>query len=162
PLSPRPILTGPRRILTDDSGTRYPFSQRSDHMWEATSSATTRSRPIINTRDEPHANPDKYRRLHVISGDSSMSHASTMLKVGMTDIIIRMLEAGTSLTDLEIENPVAAIRTISHDLSGGAPLELVSGRRTTALGAQEVYLDRARTFVEAHGYGAHDEWVIDL
>src|SRR5699024_11223803 len=103
-----------------------------------------------------------YRRLHVISGDSSMSHASTMLKVGMTDIIIRMLEAGTPLTDLEIENPVAAIRTISHDLSGGAPLELVSGRRTTALGAQEVYLDRARTFVEGHGYGAHDEWVMDL
>ncbi len=161
-LITRQILTGAGHIFTDESGTRYTFSQRSDHMWEATSSATTRSRPIINTRDEPHANPDKYRRLHVISGDSSMSHASTMLKVGMTDIIIRMLEAGTPLTDLEIDNPVAAIRTISHDLSGAAPLELVSGRSTTALGAQEAYLDRARTFVEAHGYGAHDAWVLDL
>ncbi len=161
-LITRQILTGAGHILSDEDGVRYTFSQRSDHMWEATSTATTRSRPIINTRDEPHANPDKYRRLHVISGDSSMSHASTMLKVGMTDLIIRMLEAGTPLTDLQISDPIRAIRTVSHDLTGTAAFDLVSGRTTNALGAQEVYLQRAQDFVTEHGAGAHDGWVLDL
>ena len=161
-LITRQILTGAGHVLTDETGTRYTFSQRSDHMWEATSTATTRSRPIINTRDEPHANPEKYRRLHVISGDSSMSHASTMLKVGMTDIIIRMLEAGQGLMDLEIVNPIQAIRTISHDLTATTPLELTNGTMTHALGLQQTYLQRALNFVNDHGMRPHDEWVLDL
>lgn len=161
-LVTRQILTGAGHVLTDENGSRYTFSQRSDHMWEETSTATTRSRPIINTRDEPHADPDKYRRLHVISGDSSMSHASTMLKVGMTDLVLRMVEAGHSLTDLEIDDPITAIRTISHDLSGTAAIELRSGATTSAVGAQEAYLERARAFTNDHGQGQHDAWVLDL
>jgi len=161
-LITRQILTGAGHIYSDEERTTYTFSQRSDHMWEATSTATTRSRPIINTRDEPHANPDFYRRLHVISGDSSMSHASTMLKVGMTDIIIRMLEAGVGLLDLEVANPIQAIRAISHDLSATTPVELANGTTTHALGLQETYLQRAKDFVDKQGLATHDAWVLDL
>ena len=88
-LITRQILTGSGHVLLTPRGPTYCFSQRADHLWEATSSATTRSRPIINTRDEPHADADLYRRLHVISGDSSMSETTTMLKVGMTDLMLR-------------------------------------------------------------------------
>lgn len=91
-----------------------------------------------------------------------MSHASTMLKVGMTDLILRMLEAGVPLLDLAIDNPVQAIRTISHDLTGTAKLDLVAGGTISATNAQEVYLKRVRTFVDGHGLMPHDEWVLDL
>jgi proteasome accessory factor A len=83
------------------------------------SSATTRSRPIINTRDEPHADAEHYRRLHVIVGDSNMSETTTMLKVGSADLVLRMIEAGVVQRDLTLENPIRAIREISHDRRGG-------------------------------------------
>ena len=85
------------------------MSQRADHIWEGVSSATTRSRPIINTRDEPHADADLYRRLHVIVGDSNMSETTAMLKVGAADLVLRMLESGAVMRDMSFENPIRAI-----------------------------------------------------
>lgn len=162
-LITRQILTGAGHVLQGSGGARYCFSQRADHMWEATSSATTRSRPIINTRDEPHADPDRYRRLHVISGDSSMSQTTTMLKVGMTDLMLRMLEAGVILRDFRLENPVRAIRQISHDLNATSPVALAHGGLANALDIQEYYLDRVTRFLQSQDErGPHDEWVLDL
>ncbi|HLS14044.1 MAG TPA: Pup--protein ligase [Beutenbergiaceae bacterium] len=162
-LITRQILTGAGHVLNTSNRAQYCFSQRADHLWEATSSATTRSRPIINTRDEPHADPDQYRRLHVISGDSSMSQTTTMLKVGMTDVLLRMMEAGTVLRDFTFENPVRAIRQISHDLSATTAVPLAHGSRASALDIQTYYLERAEQFIAETGApGRHDRWVLDL
>jgi proteasome accessory factor A len=162
-LITRQILTGSGHVLVTSRGPIYTFSQRADHLWEATSSATTRSRPIINTRDEPHADAEEYRRLHVISGDSSMSQTTTMLKVGMTDLMLRMLEAGVTFRDFTLENPVRAIREISHDLTGSAQVPLARGTKMSALAMQTAYFERARTFVDAAEHrGPHDEQVLDL
>jgi proteasome accessory factor A len=162
-LISRQVLTGAGHVLQTSRGPVYTFSQRADHLWEATSSATTRSRPIINTRDEPHADAEQYRRLHVISGDSSMAQATTMLKVGMTDLVLRMLEAGVMLRDLAPENPVRAIREISHDLSAAVQVPLARGGRMSALQMQTVYLEQARSFLASSSeQGPHDAWVLDL
>jgi proteasome accessory factor A len=146
-LLTRQVLTGAGKVLTTPRGTRYCLSQRADHIWEAVSSATTRSRPIINTRDEPHADAEHYRRLHVIVGDSSMAETTTMLKVGATDLILRMVEAGVQLRNLALENPIRAIREISHDMTGMHPVQLANGRTATAVDLQEEYLTRVKEFV---------------
>jgi proteasome accessory factor A len=112
------------------------------------SSATTRSRPIINTRDEPHADAERYRRLHVIVGDSNMSEFTTYLKVGVTDIVLRMVEENTVMRDLTLENPIRAIREISHDVTCRKKVRLANGREMSALDLQEQYLERARRFAE--------------
>ncbi|UFU08082.1 Pup--protein ligase [Ruania halotolerans] len=162
-LITRQVLTGAGHVQVTSRGPMYCFSQRADHLWEATSSATTRSRPIINTRDEPHADAELYRRLHVISGDSSMSETTTLLKVGMTDLLLRMLEAGHQFPDLSLENPVRALREISHDITATAPVTLSTGARYTAVDVQQVYLDRAREFVSsADEKGPYDEQVLEL
>lgn len=93
-LITRQVVVGAGKIMSTPQGPRYCFSQRADHMWEAVSSATTRSRPIINTRDEPHADAEFYRRLHVIVGDSNIAEPTTFLKVGATDMVLRLIEAG--------------------------------------------------------------------
>jgi proteasome accessory factor A len=105
-------------VLQTPRGAVYCVSQRAEHIWEGVSSATTRSRPIINTRDEPHADAERFRRLHVIVGDSNMSETTTLLKVGATDLVLRMIEAGTVMRDLSLENPIRAIRDVSHDMTG--------------------------------------------
>src|SRR5690606_24492887 len=111
----RQILTGAGHVRTrPDGGAAYAFSQRADQMWDAMSSATTRSRPIINTRDEPHADAEKYRRMHVIVGDSSVAETTTMLKVGMTDLVLAMVEDGVRISDLAMAEPMRAIREISR------------------------------------------------
>ncbi len=129
----------------------YSLSQRADHIWEGVSSATTRSRPIINTRDEPHADAERYRRLHVIVGDSNMSETTTMLKLGATDLVLRMVEEGVPLREMTMENPIRAIREISHDLTGRKPVRLANGREASALEIQGEYLERAKEFVEHRG-----------
>jgi len=161
-LVTRQVLTGAGKILATPDGPRYCFSQRAEHMWEAVSSATTRSRPLINTRDEPHADAELYRRLHVIVGDSSMSETTTLLKVGATDLLLRMLEAGEPVADLALAHPMRAIREISLDISGRAPVELTDGRTMTAVEIQGEYLARARAFVDRTGTYGHDERVLDL
>ena len=124
------------------------MSQRADHMWEGVSSATTRSRPIINTRDEPHADAELYRRLHVIVGDSNMSETTNMLKIGSTDIMLRMCEANIVMRDLTLANPIRAIREISHDMTGQQTVLLANGRELSALQMQKEYLERALDFAD--------------
>src|SRR5574338_626773 len=93
-------IVGAGKVIQTPRGAMYSVSQRAEHIWEGVSSATTRSRPIINTRDEPHADAERYRRLHVIVGDSNMNEMTTLLKVGSADIVLRMIEAGVAMADL--------------------------------------------------------------
>jgi len=129
----------------------YCVSQRAEHIWEGVSSATTRSRPIINTRDEPHADAERYRRLHVIVGDSNMNESTTLLKVGSADLVLRMFEHGVTFRDLSLENPIRAIREISHDLTGTRSVRLAAGRTASALEIQREYYSRAVDFVATSG-----------
>lgn len=162
-LITRQILTGAGKVLTTPRGAVYCLSQRADHIWEAVSSATTRSRPIINTRDEPHADAEHYRRLHVIVGDSSMSEATTMLKVGSTDLLLRMIEAGVPMREMALENPIRAIREISHDLTGMHPVTMANGRTVTAIDLQEEYLSRVTDFLASEGGPSpENKQVLDL
>jgi proteasome accessory factor A len=137
-------------------------SQRAEHIWEGVSSATTRSRPIINTRDEPHADAERYRRLHVIVGDSNMSETTTMLKVGSADLVLRMVEQGVTFRDLTLENPIRAIREISHDLSGSRSVRLAAGRTASALEIQREYYGRAVDFIERTGGDPMSKQVLEL
>src|SRR5881296_642636 len=114
-LVSRQTFTGAGKVLQTARGALYCLSQRAEHIWEGVSSATTRSRPIINTRDEPHADAERFRRLHVIVGDSNMNEFTTFMKVGITDLVLRMVEGNTVMRDLTLENPIRAIREISHD-----------------------------------------------
>ncbi|MGA0841977.1 MAG: proteasome accessory factor PafA2 family protein, partial [Candidatus Nanopelagicales bacterium] len=132
-LITRQVITGAGRIVHSPRGSFYSLSQRADHIWEGVSSATTRSRPIINTRDEPHADAEKYRRLHVIVGDSNMSEVTTQLKVTITDLMLKMLEDGIVFRDFTIENPIRAIRDISNDIEMKKTIKLANGKDITAL-----------------------------
>ncbi|NDL56095.1 Pup--protein ligase [Phytoactinopolyspora mesophila] len=147
-LVTRQIICGAGKVLQTPRGAMFAVSQRAEHIWEGVSSATTRSRPIINTRDEPHADAERYRRLHVIVGDSNMNECTTLLKVGATDLVLRMIEAGIGLRDLALENPIRAIREISHDITGRRKVRLAGGREASALEIQEEYFTKARNFVE--------------
>jgi proteasome accessory factor A len=147
-LVTRQIICGAGKVLQTPRGAVYAVSQRAEHIWEGVSSATTRSRPIINTRDEPHADAERYRRLHVIVGDSNMNECTTLLKVGATDLVLRMIEAGAGLRDLSLENPIRAIREISHDITGRRRIRLANGREASALEIQEEYYSKARDFVD--------------
>ena len=123
--------------------------ERAEHIWEGVSSATTRSRPIINTRDEPHADAERYRRLHVIVGDSNMSEHATFLKVGATAVLLRMLEEpNVVLRDMTLENPIRAIREISNDMTCTRKVRLANGREASALEIQSEYLERALKYAE--------------
>jgi proteasome accessory factor A len=150
-LISRQLIAGAGKVLQTPRGAVYCLSQRADHMWEGISSATTRSRPIINTRDEPHADADLYRRLHVIVGDSNMSETTTMLKVGSADLVLRMLEAGVVMRDMSLENPIRAIREMSHDISGKRPVKLTTGRELSALSMQWEYFEKASDFADRRG-----------
>jgi proteasome accessory factor A len=148
-LVSRQIYAGAGKVLQTARGAMYCISQRAEHIWEGVSSATTRSRPIINTRDEPHADAERYRRLHVIVGDSNMSEYSTFLKVGAASILLRMLEEpSVVLRDMTLENPIRAIREISHDLTCRRRVRLANGREASALEIQSEYLNRALRYAE--------------
>src|SRR6478672_5177490 len=147
-LVTRQVICGAGKVLQTPRGAVYCVSQRAEHIWESVSSATTRSRPIINTRDEPHADAERFRRLHVIVGDSNMSETTTLLKIGSTDLVLRMIEAGAIMRDLTLENPIRAIREISHDMTGRKKVRLANGREASALEIQGDYLSRARDFVD--------------
>ncbi|HCA53272.1 MAG TPA: Pup--protein ligase, partial [Mycobacterium sp.] len=133
----RQIFAGAGNILQTARGPVFSISQRAEHIWEGVSSATTRSRPIINTRDEPHADSERFRRLHVIVGDSNMSEYTNFLKVGAAACVLRMIEDPVaSLRDLTLENPIRAIRDISHDITCRRKVRLASGRELSALDIQ--------------------------
>ena len=162
-LITRQILTGAGKVLTTPRGAVYCLSQRADHIWEAVSSATTRSRPIINTRDEPHADAERFRRLHVIVGDSNMNEYATFLKLGTTSILLRMLEdPGTVLRDLTLENPIRAIREISHDLTCQRKVRMANGREVSALDIQSEYLSRALRYRDTHGLSPQESQALDM
>jgi len=143
-LVTRQIVAGAGCITRTPQGAHFSFSPRADHMWEGMSSATTRSRPMINTRDEPHANAELYRRMHVIVGDSTMAEPTTLLKMGSTDLILRLMEARVAMPGLALAREMQAIRDVAHDLGGTATVELADGRALTAVQVQQVYLDLVR------------------
>ena len=161
-LISRQLISGAGKVLETPRGTIYSLSQRADHMWEGVSSATTRSRPIINTRDEPHADSESYRRLHVIVGDSNMSEMTTMLKVASMEFVLRMLESGFLKRDFTLDNPIRAIRDVSHDISGRGVITLSSGQTLTALELQSEYLRLAKEFSNDHDLSAIEKQALEL
>jgi proteasome accessory factor A len=144
----RQIFAGAGKVLQTARGAMFCIAQRAEHIWEGVSSATTRSRPIINTRDEPHADAEKYRRLHVIVGDSNMNEWASYLKIGATALLLRMAEEGVQIRDMTLENPIRAIREISHDITCRRRVRLANGRELSALDMQKEYLDKALRWVE--------------
>ncbi len=162
-LVTRQIFLGAGKLVQTPRGTTYSMSQRAEHIWEGVSSATTRSRPIINTRDEPHADAEKYRRLHIIAGDSNMSEYATYVKVGIVTALLQMIERDVVFRDLTLENPIRAIREIAHDPTCRRKVKLANGRELSALDIQWEYLDRAMRFARSPGFpreiqGAVDRW----
>jgi proteasome accessory factor A len=147
----RQIYCGAGKVLHGPRGAQYCLSQRAEHIWEGVSSATTRSRPIINTRDEPHADAERFRRLHVIVGDSNMSEFTSFLKVGVTDLVVRMVEENAVMRDLTLENPIRAIREISHDMSCKRRVRLATGRELSAIEIQTEYYERVVRFLDRRG-----------
>lgn len=151
------------RALGTPGQPSYSFSQRADYIWEGSSTATTRARPIINTRDEPHADASLYRRMHVINGDSNMSQATTLLKLGATDIVLRMLEDYYPLNSYDIKDIATALRVISHDLTGTALFDLADGTPANALTMQRHYHQAATQYIEHKGTHHPDvPYILDL
>jgi Pup amidohydrolase len=146
----RQVVTGAGRVGIGQDGREHGFqlTQRSDFFEVEVGLETTLKRPIINTRDEPHADPDLYRRLHVIIGDANLAEISTYLKVGTTSLVLAMIEDGFIGRDLGVEAPVSSLRAVSHDPTLRHLLTLTDGRRLTAVQLQMEYLDLARKHVE--------------
>jgi proteasome accessory factor PafA2 len=146
----RQVVCGAGRvgIGVDGRSDGFQISQRADFFGVEVGLETTLKRPIINTRDEPHADPEKYRRLHVIIGDANMSEVSTFLKLGTTALVLAMIEDGFLTVDLSVDMPVATLRAISHDPSCKHLLTLRDGRKMTAVQLQMEYLEQSRKYVE--------------
>jgi len=162
-LVSRQIYTGAGKINQTARGAVFSMAQRAEHIWEGVSSATTRSRPIINTRDEPHADAERYRRLHVIVGDSNMSEYTTFVKVGAAACMLRMLEDPTVvLRDMTLENPIRAIRDISHDPTCRRRVRLANGREVSALDIQREYLDRALRYADRKGFPPLEQRALEM
>ena len=142
----RQVYTGSGRVgigqIGDTPG--YQLTQRADYFEAEVGLETTMRRPIINTRDEPHADPERWRRLHVITGDANVSEFATWLKVGTTSIVLSMIEHGVPMPEFRIEDPVVEMRAVSHDISMTRRIRLVGGRTTTALEIQRAFLRAAQ------------------
>ena len=151
----RQVVCGAGRVGIGQDGRDHGFqlSQRADFFEVEVGLETTLKRPIINTRDEPHADPEKYRRLHVIIGDANLAEVSTLLKVGTTSLVLAMIEDRFIDRDLGVEGPVAALRAVSHDPTLRQLVTLHDGRTLTAVQLQMEYLELARKYVEDR-YGA--------
>jgi Pup amidohydrolase len=148
----RQVFTGAGKLGTEgawDDRTEpvYQLTQRADFFEAEVGLETTLKRPIINTRDEPHADPEKYRRLHVIVGDANMCEVATFLKLGTTSLVLKMIE-DDFLPELTLANPVQALHEISRDVTCTVEVKLADGRRLSAAAIQWEYLDRAKKFVE--------------
>jgi len=171
-LVSRQLICGAGKIVPAPAGVQYVLSQRAEHIWESVSSATTRSRPIINTRDEPHADPERFRRLHVIVGDSNMSETTSLLKVASMSMVLRLVEreisasgqgtAGMAMRNLTLDNPIRAIRDLSRDLTGRTPVTLATGRTITGLELQREYLQAVSTGLTADQLSAGEVRALDL
>jgi proteasome accessory factor A len=151
-LITRQLLAGAGHVGVGADGTpKLVLSQRAEHMWEGVSSSSTRSRPMINTRDEPHADAERYRRLHVIVGDTNVAEGSTLLKTVSTHLVLSALETAAVMDSWEIANPVRALREISSDATGLTQVVLADGRRVTALEVQRHFLTLAGDHARAEG-----------
>ncbi len=144
----RPIVAGAGKVGAENGAApaTYQVSQRADFFECVADLNTMVKRPLINTRDEPHADPARFRRLHVIVGDANMAELSTYLKVGTTAIVTHMLDEGADVPSFELENPVDAVKIVSRDLTVKADLKLVRGGVTNALAIQRAYLRAAHEF----------------
>ncbi|SDK18993.1 proteasome accessory factor A [Actinopolyspora mzabensis] len=149
----RQIICGSGRVGIGQVGEKpgFQLSQRADYVEVEVGLETTLKRGIINTRDEPHADADKYRRLHVILGDANLAETATYLKLGATALVLDMIESGRRFDDLRLADPVKAVHQISHDPSLNQKVELADGRHFTGLDLQRAYHERAVEYVEAHG-----------
>jgi Pup amidohydrolase len=139
---------------------RYQLTQRADFFEAEVGLETTLKRPIINTRDEPHADPDKYRRLHVIVGDANLCEVATLLKLGTTSIVLKMIE-DEYLPDLTLANSVASLHEVSRDLTCRAEVRLADGRLLTPIQLQWEYLERAKKYVEQEDTTADNQDVVE-
>src|ERR1700756_5466497 len=150
-LVSRQVVTGSGRVGIGPSGDEpgFQLSQRSDYIEVEVGLETTLKRGIINTRDEPHADADKYRRLHVIIGDANLAETSTYLKLGSTALVLDLIEDGIDLSDLALARPVHAVHVISRDPSLRATVALADGRELTGLALQRIYLDRVAKLVDS-------------
>ncbi len=160
----RQVVCGAGRVGIGQDGRDdgFQISQRADFFEVEVGLETTLKRPIINTRDEPHADPDKYRRLHVIIGDANLAEISTYLKIGTTSLVLSMIEDRFLGEPLTVDGPVAALRAVSHDPTLRQTLTLADGRTITAVQLQLEYLDLAKKFVEDR-YGADaDAQTVDV
>jgi Pup amidohydrolase len=160
----RQVVTGAGRVGIGQDGREHGFqlSQRADYFEVEVGLETTLKRPIINTRDEPHADPEKYRRLHVIIGDANLAEVSTYLKVGTTALVLAMIEARFIGRDLTVDQPVRALRAVSHDPALKHLLKMSDGRELTAVQLQMEYLDLAKKYVEDRLGSDVDEQTADV
>jgi len=160
----RQVVCGAGRVGIGQDGREHGFqlSQRADFFEVEVGLETTLKRPIINTRDEPHADPEKYRRLHVILGDANLAEVSTYLKVGTTALVLSMIEDRFLDRDLTIEGSVAALRAVSHDPTLQQRITLTDGRTLTAVQLQLDYLDLARKYVEDRFGSDADPQTVDV
>ncbi|HET7386574.1 MAG TPA: depupylase/deamidase Dop [Nocardioidaceae bacterium] len=160
----RQVVCGAGRVGIGQDGRDQGFqiSQRADYFEVEVGLETTLKRPIINTRDEPHADPEKYRRLHVIIGDANLSEISCYLKVGTTALVLAMIEDKYLAADLSVDQPVRALREVSHDPGLGRLLTLNDGRKMTAVQLQMEYLDLAKKYVEDRLGADADEQTLDV
>ncbi|MGZ6515582.1 MAG: depupylase/deamidase Dop [Actinomycetota bacterium] len=154
----RQIFTG-AGLLGGHDDPPYQISQRADFFEVEVGLETTLKRPIVNTRDEPHADPEKYRRLHVIIGDANMSEVATYLKTGVTAIVLMMIEDEAVTEEFALENPVQALRSISHDLSCKRTVRLKDGRAVRAVDIQWGYHEMASKYAARHDVPA---WAADV
>jgi proteasome accessory factor A len=161
-LVTRQLICGPGKILQTRNGAAYGLSHRAEHIWETVSAAATRSKPIISTRDEPHARANGFRRLHLTVGDSNMSETTTLLKVGSTDLVLRMIDADARMRDLTLDNPIRALREVSRDLTGRSRIRLAHGTELSALEIQREYLTRAQGFTGQNGADPVSRRVLEL
>ncbi|MDP8960534.1 MAG: proteasome accessory factor PafA2, partial [Actinomycetota bacterium] len=143
----RLVYVGGGRLGSElDDGITYQLSQRADFFEVEVGLETTLKRPLVNTRDEPHADPERYRRLHVINGDANLCEVATFLKVGTTALVLSMIEDGAAPDPPELAKPVAAFHKVSHDLTCQAPLPLRDGRQVTPLDLQWRYLEACKRY----------------
>jgi proteasome accessory factor A len=160
----RQVVTGSGRVGIGQDGRKhgYQLSQRADFFEVEVGLETTLKRPIINTRDEPHCDPERYRRLHVIVGDANLAEISTYLKLGTTSLVLAMLEDDALDVDLVMDAPVLEMHQVSHDPSLRHLVTMTSGRRITAVQMQLEFLEQARKYVEDRMGSDVDAQTVDV
>jgi proteasome accessory factor A len=169
----RQVISGAGRVGIGQDGKIHGFqiSQRADYFEVEVGLETTLKRPIINTRDEPHADPEQYRRLHVIVGDANLSEFATYLKMGITSLVLSMIEHEWDFSPFAVHRPVHHLHAVSHDTDLRHEVEMADGRRLTAVQMQAEFAEQARKFVDdRYGTRADEptiailddwEWTVD-